>query len=146
MITIPEILIDSYQDVPDQIAIHLLYQDKPPRAVSYHQLFLGSVGFAQALKEANIQPGEVVILILDHGEDLVYAFFGSILHGAIPSIMPFLTEKLSPEKYRQSLQALIEITSPGAIVTDQDFINDVELAINVSSSIKSVLSASNITR
>jgi len=145
MITIPEILIDSYQDVPDQIAIHLLYQDKPPRAVSYHQLFLGSVGFAQALKEANIQPGEVVILILDHGEDLVYAFFGSILHGAIPSIMPFLTEKLSPEKYRQSLQALIEITSPGAIVTDQDFINDVELAINVSSSIKSVLIASNIT-
>jgi acyl-CoA synthetase (AMP-forming)/AMP-acid ligase II len=145
MITIPEILIDSYQDVPDQIAIHLLYQDKPPRAVSYHQLFLGSVGFAQALKEANIQPGEVVILILDHGEDLVYAFFGSILHGAIPSIMPFLTEKLSPEKYRQSLQALIEITSPGAIVTDQDFVNDVELAINVSSSIKSVLIASNIT-
>jgi acyl-CoA synthetase (AMP-forming)/AMP-acid ligase II len=146
MITIPEILIDSYQDVPDQIAIHLLYQDKPPKAVSYHQLFLGSVSFAQALNEANIQPGEVVILILDHGEDLVYAFFGSILHGAIPSIMPFLTEKLSPEKYRHSLQALIEITSPGAIVTDQDFVNDVELAINVSSSIKSVLIASNITR
>ena len=69
MITIPEILIDSYQDVPDQIAIHLVYQDKLPKAISYHQLFLGSASFAQALDEANIQPGEVVILILDHGED-----------------------------------------------------------------------------
>ncbi len=145
MITIPEILINSYQEVPDQIAIHLLYQDKPAQAITYHQLIFGSMSFAHALKRANIRSGEVVILILDHGEELVYAFFGSILHGAIPSIMPFLTEKLSPEKYRQSLQALFDITSPGAVVTDQDFINEVELASNVSSSIKSVLIASNIT-
>jgi fatty-acyl-CoA synthase len=49
-----------------------------------------------------------VVLILQHGEDLIFSFFGAVLRGAIPSIMPFLTEKLSPERYRSDLSALIE--------------------------------------
>jgi len=39
------------------------------------------------------------LLILQHGRALIDAFFGAVLHGAIPSIMPFLTEKLLPERY-----------------------------------------------
>jgi acyl-CoA synthetase (AMP-forming)/AMP-acid ligase II len=75
-----------------------------------------------------VNPGEVVILILDHGEALVYAFFGAILGGAIPSIMPFLTEKLSPEQYRAALEALFEITTPAAVITNTTFAGEVALA------------------
>lgn len=144
MNTLPQALAKTYQEIPDQVAIYLLLKDQPDQAISYQQLFHGAVRYAKKLEQANIQTGEVVILILDHGEDLIYAFFGSILHGAIPSIMPFLTEKLSPQKYRQSLQALFNITTPSAVITSVDFLEEVQLALNVARSVKSVLITSDI--
>ena len=144
MKTFPQELIKTYQEVPEQVAIHLLFNHKPDKPVTYRQLFRGAAGYARALDQAKVQPGEVVILILDHGEDLIYAFFGSILHGAIPSIMPFLTEKLSPEHYHQSLQSLFMVTAPSVVITDREFMDEVSLAINDTTSVRSVLISSDI--
>ena len=47
----------------------------------------------------------------------------------VPSIMPFLTEKLAPEKYRQELAALVEITRPAAVVTYPEFAGEVRAAV-----------------
>ncbi len=79
--------------------------------------------------DEGLRPGEVVILILQHGEDLIYSFWGAILYGAIPSIMPFLTEKLSPERYRADLAALLSVTKPAAIVTYPEFENEIRTAL-----------------
>ncbi|HEX9092181.1 MAG TPA: AMP-binding protein, partial [Anaerolineales bacterium] len=64
----------------------MLQNQQPDRAISYADLIHGSAAYAQDLKKAGIQPGEVVILILQHGEHLVYGFFGAVMHGAIPAI------------------------------------------------------------
>ncbi len=71
----------------------------------------------------------MVLLILQHGIDMVHAYFGAILHGAIPSIMPFLTEKLLPERYRADLAALVAVTQPAVIVTYLDFEAEVRAAL-----------------
>src|SRR5687768_13683274 len=102
-----QLLQQAYLEVPDRVTVTLQVQRQPDAAITFRGLTHGAAGYAQALKSAGIQPGEVVILILQHGEALFYAFFGAVLRGAIPSIMPFLTEKLAPEKYRQDLAALI---------------------------------------
>jgi acyl-CoA synthetase (AMP-forming)/AMP-acid ligase II len=81
----------------------------------------------------------VVVLILQHGESLLYAFWGTILHGAIPSIMPFLTEKLSPERYRADLSALISVTQPAAIITYPDFEVEVRSALKEGDSVREVV-------
>ena len=62
-----------------------------------------------------------MVLIQQHGAELVHAFWGAILHGAVPSIMPYLTEKLSPEQYRNDLASLIKVTRPAAVVTYPEF-------------------------
>jgi fatty-acyl-CoA synthase len=67
------------------------------------------------------------------------------LHGAVPSIMPFLTEKLSPEKYREELAALIATTQPAAIITYPEFEGEVRSAIAPDSSVRVVLLSSTIT-
>jgi len=84
------------------------------------------------------------VLILQHGEDLVYSFWGAILHGAIPSIMPFLTEKLSPERYRADLSALISVTKPAAIVTYPEFEMEVRGALQEDDSVRSVVVSNRI--
>lgn len=138
-----QILQQSYLEAPDQTAIHLLFSQEPDVRLTYGDLLRRSEVFAQALKQVGIINGEVVILILQHGSDLIASFFGAILIGAIPSIMPFLTEKLRPEQYRASLSALFEITRPAAVITYRDFLDEVELASR-NTSIRSILDSEQI--
>ncbi|MFC1878325.1 AMP-binding protein [Chloroflexota bacterium] len=123
-----EILRDAYINTPDKVAIRLLFSTKPDQALTYRELLHQSAIYAQALEKAGVQAGEVVILILEHDQNLVSAFFGAILHGAIPAIMPFLTEKLLPDQYRASLRALFEITAPAAVITYPQFFEEVRSA------------------
>jgi acyl-CoA synthetase (AMP-forming)/AMP-acid ligase II len=144
MTTLAHLLRQNYAEAPDRPAIHLQYSRPPDETITYHKLIRGAAGYARALRDAGLQPGEVVILILQHGDALPYAFFGAILHGAIPSIMPFLTEKLAPERYRQELAALIEVTRPAAVVTYPDFAPEVRAALRANSPVRAVLVSSEI--
>ncbi len=131
MTTFTQQLKDHYHKIPRQTAITLQRAGEPDQHISYRELVHGAAGYAYALQEAGIRPGEVVIIILEHGVDLIYAFWGAVLQGAIPSILPFLTEKLSPEIYRQSLSALIDVTAPAAFLTYPAFVGEVQQAAAV---------------
>ncbi len=121
------------------MSVVLQHAGRNDQVLLRRDLLEGSQGYARALAAAGIHPGEVVVLIFQHGVDLVYAFWGAILHGAVPSIMPFLTEKLSPERYRADLAALVEITRPAAIVTYPGFAPDVAAALRVGGPVRAVL-------
>ncbi|MBI4761607.1 MAG: AMP-binding protein [Chloroflexota bacterium] len=135
----PERLQALHSQDPQRVAVTLQFPAADDLPVTLDGLLRGSQSFAHAYAREGIQPGEVVILILQHGEDLLYAFWGAILHGAIPSIMPFLTEKLSPERYRADLASLMEVTKPAAIVTYPDFEGEVRMAIRDGSSVRAVI-------
>ena len=138
MTNFSQVLYQSAQEAPDQAALRLLYSRQPEQTLTYSDLWRVSAAYASALAEAGIQPGEVVILILNHGPGLAASFFGAVLRGAVPSIMPFLTEKLLPEQYRAALAALFEITAPAAVITYADFVDEVQAARG-NSSVRAVL-------
>lgn len=144
----PERLQALHSRTPDRVAVTLQFSgaagatDDLP--VTLDQLLRGSQAFARTYAREGIQPGEVIVLILQHGEDLLYAFWGAVLHGAIPSIMPFLTEKLSPERYRADLASLMSVTKPAAIVTYPDFEEDVRLALREGDSVRAVIVSNQI--
>jgi acyl-CoA synthetase (AMP-forming)/AMP-acid ligase II len=94
-------------------------------SLTFGDLHKGAVKFSHALAEAGVKPGDPVVIILRHGRALLESFFGAVLHGAIPSIMPFLTEKLSPDRYLASLTALMQITRPTAVITYTSFVERV---------------------
>jgi acyl-CoA synthetase (AMP-forming)/AMP-acid ligase II len=143
MTTFPERLRSLHAQTPDRILLTLQFSgaagatDDLPLSVD--QLLRGAAAYASAYARSGIRPGEVVVLILQHGADLVYSFWGAILHGAIPSIMPFLTEKLSPERYRADLSALISVTRPAAIVTYPEFAAEVKSALEEGDSVRVVI-------
>ncbi len=144
MTTLADLIHQNYSKNPEKTAIILQHAGQDDKPVSYRDLVKGSAQYAQTYAEAGIQPGEVVILILQHGEDLVYSFWGAILHGAIPAIMPFLTEKLSPERYRADLTALLSVTQPAAIVTYPEFEADIRAALTTDGSVRRVLLTSQL--
>ncbi|MCJ7567751.1 MAG: AMP-binding protein [Anaerolineales bacterium] len=138
MTTVPAVLYQTLQEEPDRLAL-ILQSPDGDQAITYADLISGALGYANSLECAGVRRNEPVILLLQHGRPLIEAFFGTILHGSIPTIMPFLTEKLSPERYRQSLVALIEITKPVVIITYPDFADEVTRVRKEGDSVRCVL-------
>ena len=139
MTTFSHLLYQFYLEKPEQVAVCLAHAGRPDTLMTYHQLVQGATAYAQALEQHGIRPGEVVVLILQHGRDLISSFFGTVLHGAVPSIMPFLTEKLLPERYRADLALLVAITQPAAIVTYPEFEAEVRAALRPGDSVRAVI-------
>ena len=103
MQTFHHILKSHYENRPDEVAIYLQHAGKEDKPITVRDMLTRAVAAQKRLEAEGVQPGEVVLLIFQHGEDLITTYFGAILHGAIPSIMPYLTEKLQPERYRKDL-------------------------------------------
>ena len=144
MPTLAHLIHQNYKKNPEKISIVLQHAGQEDVPISYHDLVAGSARYAHTYANAGIQHGEVVVLILQHGADLIYSFWGAILHGAIPAIMPFLTEKLSPERYRADLSALISVTRPAAIVTYPEFESDIRSALTPGNSVRTILLTSQL--
>lgn len=139
MPTFSQLLLDSFRECPDKVSLTLLLSGREDQPVTYRQLVEGSAPWVEKFAKEGVKPGEVVVLILQHGLDLIFAYWGAILHGAIPSIMPFLTEKLQPERYRADLSALVGITRPECIVTYREFEAEVRDALPVNSSVRKLI-------
>ena len=138
MTTVTEVLYQILQEEPDRLAL-ILQSPDGDQAITYADLIRGALGYANSLDGAGVRRNEPVIILLQHGRPLIEAFFGAILYGAIPAIMPFLTQKLSPEHYRKSLAALIEITKPPVIITYPEFADEVARARKEGDSVRSVI-------
>ena len=145
MTTFSQRLLDLFSRSPDRTVLYLQQAGQPDLPVTYHDLVRGASAYSQAYLRAGLQPEDVVILILQHGEELVYSFWGAVLQGMIPSIMPFLTEKLSPERYRSNLTALISVTRPAAIVTYAEFEGEIRLALKKGDSVRAVIVTKDVT-
>jgi acyl-CoA synthetase (AMP-forming)/AMP-acid ligase II len=139
MTTFSRLLIDRLHRQPEATALVLQRARQPDLPISVRELMDSAAGWQQRLNERGVQPGEVVLLILQHGPDLVYAYFGCVLNGSIPAIMPFLTEKLLPERYRAELSALLGVTRPVAVVTYPDFEGEVRAAMGAESPVRQVI-------
>ncbi|MCI0554311.1 MAG: AMP-binding protein [Anaerolineae bacterium] len=144
MTTFPERLKTLHSRTPDRAAIYLQFSGSEDLPITYDQLLHRANAYASALARRGVEPGDVVVLILQHGQDLVYSFWGAILHGAIPSIMPFLTEKLSPERYRADLSSLVSVTKPAGIITYPEFGDEVRMALGDDSSVRCVITTDRI--
>ena len=145
MPTFSTTLLDHLNKTPDKVILHLQKAGKEDVHLSYKDLIEESSRYASALSQSGIEPGEVVVIILQHGLDLILSYFGTILNGSIPSIMPFLTEKLLPEKYREDLNSLIEITKPSGIIAFDEFMPEIAHLEN-NSSVKQILITENISQ
>ncbi len=129
MTTFTDVLKEFYEREPERVSVTLQHPNQPDFSITYRELIERSGDYAAAYAEAGVRPGDVVILILQHGKDLVYSFWGAVLLGAIPSMMPFLTEKLTPERYRADLAALFSHSLPTGLVTYPEFEADVKMLV-----------------
>ncbi len=139
---IAQVLFRRYLEEPEEIAAVLHFR-RGDTLITVRHLFEGAAGHALRYRAAGIQPGEVVVDLLPPGKDLLFSFFGAMLIGAIPSILPFLTEKLDPNRYRESLDSLVAITRPAALIAESDFAAILRARLGHPQGVKAVLDPGN---
>lgn len=103
---------------PDRVCVTIQHAGSPDLSISRRRLLLTATSWAHAFHVSGVRAEQVVVIILPHGEDLLGVYWGCIMLGAIPSILPTLGDKLAPDKYRADLNALIAVTQPAALVSD----------------------------
>lgn len=118
-------LRDFALNSPQKVAIVIAQAGKEDVAVTFQSLYENASRYAALFYQYGIGKGDILLLLLDHGIDLVFTYWGAILAGAIPSIQPYLTEKLQPEVFVKELEALIDFTKPKLIITFDQFNNEI---------------------
>jgi acyl-CoA synthetase (AMP-forming)/AMP-acid ligase II len=76
---------------------------------------------AAALLRLGIQPGDLIIIAHTQNLESIYAFWGALVAGAIPSMFPTLTDKLDPTIYQRNLTELVALSGVKAILTTDEF-------------------------
>lgn len=98
----------------------VLVEPDAEHTVTYGEFFAGAAQYAYALEAAGVRPGDLVVLVLQHGFEVLYGFWGAMLLGAAPSIFPFLTPKLHRDRYFESVRALVDREAVRVVITYAD--------------------------
>ncbi|MCC7206271.1 MAG: AMP-binding protein, partial [Anaerolineae bacterium] len=119
-----------YTQRPDAAAlIFIPAGGEPTRHIAYRAFFDGAGCYAEALRNEGVAPRDLVILVMEHGEALLYAFWGAMMMGAIPSIFPFLSDKLDPAMYYERVRLLITHSGARAVIASEQFVEPLRAAL-----------------
>jgi fatty-acyl-CoA synthase len=138
--TLPHILAHHLEADPERVAVVLVTRSGE-RHVTLRRLLAGAQVYADTYRTCGVGAGDIVVDLLPPGEDLLTAFLGGILLGAVPCILPFPTEKLDPICYRESLIALMRVTHPAALVAEPQLASDLEVSLPRDRALKAILAS-----
>src|SRR5262249_8298922 len=115
-----------------------------PTVVSYGDLVLRAAAMARRLQAAGVRQGEVVVVILKPDATLLSAWLAPLLVGAIPSLFPWPTEKLSRESYGRSVSPLLGICGATAVVTSTDLLDTLRPLTTKAAQLRGFVTVDNI--
>ncbi len=113
-----ETLIHADQTIP---AIIYVETDAKPITISRATFKQSVFTYAYSLKSLGIERGDLVIIAHTQNLESIFAFWGAMLLGAIPSMFPTLTEKLDPDIYMRDIGELVRLSTVKAILTTDAF-------------------------
>lgn len=111
-------ILRSAESAPDAIAWRQVEADGSDRAFTRRELVERAAGFASSLDAADVHPASVVPIIMPHDENLAAAWLGTLMHGAIPTILAEPSVRMQPDDYREMLRQLLSHLVPAAVIVD----------------------------
>ena len=99
------------------------------QSVSRAEFWAEADRYASGLRELGVRAKDVVVIAHAEGLEALYAFWGALRVGAIPSMFPVLTEKLDPDAYLSSMKLLVRHAGARVVVTTDNFVPALAKAI-----------------
>ncbi len=111
----------TFTEPDDAPAIIFVATEAEPVVVTRRELATAVTQHAAALHALGIQPGDLVLIAHTQNLASIYAFWGALQLGAVPTLFPSLTEKLDGNVYRRSMAQLIDLSQVQVVLTSDDF-------------------------
>ena len=102
-------------------AIIYVATGQEPIIVSRAQFAAEVNRLAAAFRHLGVVPGDLIVIAHTQNLESIYAFWGAMVAGAIPSMFPTLTEKLDPVIYQRNMAELVALSGVKAILTTDEF-------------------------
>ncbi len=128
----------------DRTALALIMPDGT-QTLTTRQFFEQAARSASALEQAGVRRGDLVVLVLQHGAEVLSAFWGAMLLGAVPSIFPFLTPKLDAQRYYESVRELVALSEVKAVVTYAEMLPHLRAHLDGISTLGAILDAADLS-
>jgi len=102
---------------PNKVFAKLLFCGRESVVITYQDLLTNAAKFASFYKSKGIDRNDVVVILLNHGAELLYSFVGALLYGAVPSIFAPPSVKISTEEYGRTLSLLLDVCDTRYLLT-----------------------------
>jgi acyl-CoA synthetase (AMP-forming)/AMP-acid ligase II len=122
--TILNRILHHADENPDRIAWLQVAADGSTTSLSREDLVERAAGVAEALEAEGVHPGAIVALLIPHSEVLAVAWLGTLMHGAIPTILAEPSVRMVPAEYGKMLSHLLNYLAPAAVVVQGDRCQD----------------------
>ena len=116
-------VLQLYERDRERVFAHVWDARAGVEPVTYGALVLRAAGIAARLGAEGIGRGDVVVMIAKPGAMLLSAWLAPLLLGAIPSLFPWPTEKLSREYFEHSVAAMLRICGARVLVTTHELLD-----------------------
>lgn len=84
--TVSQRILEHLAQTPDRLYARMHVGDTT-HSISYRRLAAEAAPFSAACKAANLSAGDRVVILKEQGPELLYAFFGAIFAGVVPTIL-----------------------------------------------------------
>lgn len=110
-------------------AIAYLSSDSEPITISRAEFQNMVRRYAAFFHNQGVQSRDLVIIAHTQNLESIYAFWGAMVIGAIPSMFPTLTEKLDADIYMRHMAELVRLSNVKAVLTTPDFANQLKSVV-----------------
>jgi acyl-CoA synthetase (AMP-forming)/AMP-acid ligase II len=107
---------------PEALAVVYVRPGSKAERVSRGEFWAATDRYASGLRALGVRAKDVVIIAHADGLDALYAFWGALHIGSVPSMFPVLTEKLDPDAYLSSMSLLVRHAGARVVITTDAFV------------------------
>lgn len=117
--TVVSRVLDHVENTPHRLFARVMVNGEAT-AISYAALASSAAPYAAACQAQGVVKGDRVIILHDHGPELLFSFFGAMLAGAVPTMMPPPSPRQEPGHFwKGQLQVISRIAAKAILTTER---------------------------
>jgi acyl-CoA synthetase (AMP-forming)/AMP-acid ligase II len=129
---------------PEQLAVIFIEDDESEAKISIGQLHSSACTYARIFHESGIKPGDTVIIATGHSQDLLFAFWGTLFTGAVPSVFAYKGPMSTTSSYLERLKDMIRNSGAQAVITPPNLTRPLQESLSSGTGCR-VLSTGDVT-
>jgi fatty-acyl-CoA synthase len=113
--------LSRHAEAPDGLALAFVAPGAPGEALSRREFADVVARRASGLAAAGARAGDVIVIAQAEGLEAIFAFWGALCIGGIPSMFPSSTEKLDPDVYRANVALMARASGARLAIASDAF-------------------------